>query len=212
LQQLGNTVVVVEHDEEIMRAADYIIDVGPDAGRHGGEIIYQGDISNLEKASRSYTVKYLNGELSIPLPRQRHRWNSYIEVKGAREHNLKNIDVKFPLGVLTVVTGVSGSGKSTLVRDILYRAMMRHLEESCDAPGTFMSLNGDISRITAVEFVDQNPIGKSTRSNPATYLKAYDEIRRLYADQQGAKQMGFTSAFFSFNAEGGRCEECKGDG
>lgn len=212
LQRLGNTVVVVEHDEEIMRAADYIIDVGPDAGRHGGEIIYQGNISNLEKASRSYTVKYLNGELSIPLPRQRRRWNSYIEVKGAREHNLKNIDVKFPLGVLTVVTGVSGSGKSTLVRDILYRAMMRHLEESCDAPGTFMGLNGDMSRITAVEFVDQNPIGKSTRSNPATYLKAYDEIRRLYADQQGAKQMGFTSAFFSFNAEGGRCEECKGEG
>ncbi|MBR6638772.1 MAG: excinuclease ABC subunit UvrA [Muribaculaceae bacterium] len=212
LQRLGNTVVVVEHDEEIMRAADYIIDVGPDAGRHGGEIIYQGNISNLEKASRSYTVKYLNGELSIPLPRQRRRWNSYIEVKGAREHNLKNIDVKFPLGVLTVVTGVSGSGKSTLVRDILYRAMMRHLEESCDAPGSFMGLNGDMSRITAVEFVDQNPIGKSTRSNPATYLKAYDEIRRLYADQQGAKQMGFTSAFFSFNAEGGRCEECKGEG
>lgn len=212
LQRLGNTVVVVEHDEEIMRAADYIIDVGPDAGRHGGEIIYQGNISNLEKASRSYTVKYLNGELSIPLPRQRRRWNSYIEVKGAREHNLKNIDVKFPLGVLTVVTGVSGSGKSTLVRDILYCAMMRHLEESCDAPGTFMGLNGDMSRITAVEFVDQNPIGKSTRSNPATYLKAYDEIRRLYADQQGAKQMGFTSAFFSFNAEGGRCEECKGEG
>lgn len=212
LQQLGNTVVVVEHDEEIMRAADYIIDVGPDAGRHGGEIIYQGDISNLDKSSRSYTIKYLNGELSIHLPRQRRRWNSYIEVKGAREHNLKNIDVKFPLGVLTVVTGVSGSGKSTLVRDILYRAMMRHLEESCDAPGTFMSLNGDMSRITAVEFVDQNPIGKSTRSNPATYLKAYDEIRRLYADQQGAKQMGFTSAFFSFNAEGGRCEECKGEG
>lgn len=212
LQRLGNTVVVVEHDEEIMRAADYIIDVGPDAGRHGGEIIYQGDISNLEKASRSYTVKYLNGELSIPLPHQRRRWNSYIEVKGAREHNLKNIDVKFPLGVLTVVTGVSGSGKSTLVRDILYRAMMRHLEESCDAPGAFMGLNGDMSRITAVEFVDQNPIGKSTRSNPATYLKAYDEIRRLYADQQGAKQMGFTSAFFSFNAESGRCEECKGEG
>ncbi len=212
LQQLGNTVIVVEHDEEIMRAADYIIDVGPDAGRHGGEIIYQGDINNLQKASRSYTVKYLNGELTIPTPRHRRKWNSFIEIIGAREHNLKNIDVKFPLGVLTVVTGVSGSGKSTLVRDIFYRAMMRHLEESCDAPGTFMGLNGDMSRITTVEFVDQNPIGKSTRSNPATYLKAYDEIRRLYADQQGAKQMGFTSAFFSFNAEGGRCEECKGEG
>lgn len=212
LQHIGNTVVVVEHDEDIMRAADYIIDVGPDAGRLGGEIIYQGDIANLQKASRSYTVKYLNGELSIPVPRQRRRWNSYIEVKGAREHNLKNIDAKFPLGVLTVVTGVSGSGKSTLVRDILYRALMRHLEEATDAPGSFIGLSGDMSRISAVEFVDQNPIGKSTRSNPATYLKAYDEIRRLFAEQQSSKQMGFSAAFFSFNAEGGRCEECKGEG
>lgn len=212
LQYIGNTVVVVEHDEEIMRAADYIIDVGPDAGRHGGEIIYQGDIQHLKKATHSHTVKYLTGELSIPVPRQRRRWNSFIEIKGAREHNLKNIDVKFPLGVLTVVTGVSGSGKSTLVRDILYRAMMRHLEEATDAPGSFLGLSGDISRITAVEFVDQNPIGKSTRSNPATYLKAYDEIRRLFAEQQSSKQMGFSAAFFSFNAEGGRCEECKGEG
>lgn len=212
LQYIGNTVVVVEHDEEIMRAADYIIDVGPDAGRHGGEIIYQGDIQHLKKATHSHTVKYLTGELSIPVPRQRRRWNSFIEIKGAREHNLKNIDVKFPLGVLTVVTGVSGSGKSTLVRDILYRAMMRHLEEATDAPGSFLRLSGDISRITAVEFVDQNPIGKSTRSNPATYLKAYDEIRRLFAEQQSSKQMGFSAAFFSFNAEGGRCEECKGEG
>lgn len=212
LQGIGNTVVVVEHDEEIMRAADYIIDVGPEAGRLGGKIIYQGDVAQLQKATDSYTVRYLNGELSIPLPRNRRRWNSYIEVKGAREHNLKNIDVRFPLGVLTVVTGVSGSGKSTLVRDILYRAMVRHLGEAGDAPGAHHGLVGDMSRITAVEFVDQNPIGKSTRSNPATYLKAYDEIRKLFADQQSAKQMGFTPAYFSFNAEGGRCEECKGEG
>ena len=212
LQRIGNTVVVVEHDEEIMRAADYIIDVGPDAGRLGGEIIYQGDIDNLQKASNSYTLQYLNGEKFIPLPRHRRRWNSYIEVLGARQHNLKNIDVKFPLGVLTVVTGVSGSGKSTLVRDILYRAMVRHLGDAGDAPGAFHGLKGDMSRITSIEFVDQNPIGKSSRSNPATYLKAYDEIRKLFADQQSAKQMGFSPAHFSFNAEGGRCEECKGDG
>lgn len=212
LQRIGNTVVVVEHDEEIMRAADYIIDVGPDAGRLGGQIIYQGDIDNLQKASNSYTLQYLNGEKFIPLPRHRRRWNSYIEVLGARQHNLKNIDVKFPLGVLTVVTGVSGSGKSTLVRDILYRAMVRHLGDAGDAPGAFHELKGDMSRITSIEFVDQNPIGKSSRSNPATYLKAYDEIRKLFADQQSAKQMGFSPAHFSFNAEGGRCEECKGDG
>lgn len=212
LQRIGNTVAVVEHDEEIMRAADYIIDVGPEAGRLGGKIIYQGDVANLQKASDSYTVQYLNGEKVIPLPRHRRRWNSYIEVLGARQHNLKNIDVKFPLGVLTVVTGVSGSGKSTLVRDILYRAMVRHLGDAGDAPGAFHGLKGDMSRISAIEFVDQNPIGKSSRSNPATYLKAYDEIRRLFADQQSAKQMGFSPAHFSFNAEGGRCEECKGDG
>ena len=212
LQRIGNTVVVVEHDEEIMRAADYIIDVGSDAGRLGGQIIYQGDIDNLQKASNSYTLQYLNGEKIIPLPRHRRRWNSYIEVLGARQHNLKNIDVKFPLGVLTVVTGVSGSGKSTLVRDILYRAMVRHLGDAGDAPGAFHELKGDMSRITSIEFVDQNPIGKSSRSNPATYLKAYDEIRKLFADQQSAKQMGFSPAHFSFNAEGGRCEECKGDG
>ena len=212
LQGLGNTVVVVEHDEEIMRAADYIIDVGPLAGRHGGEIVYQGDVAHLDSAADSYTVKYLTGVAEIPVPQHRRRTNSYIEVQGAREHNLKNIDVKFPLGLLTVVSGVSGSGKSTLVRDILYRAMLRHLGEATDAPGLHERLKGDVSRISAIEFVDQNPIGKSTRSNPATYLKAYDEIRQLYADQQGSKQMGFTPAFFSFNTEGGRCEECKGEG
>lgn len=212
LQQLGNTVVVVEHDEEIMRASDYIIDVGPKAGRHGGEIIYQGDVANLQKATGSYTVKYLNGEMSIPVPKRRRQWRDYIEVVGARQHNLKNIDVKFPLGVMTVVTGVSGSGKSTLVRDILYRAMVRHLGDPCDAPGLHKALRGDLHRISAIEFVDQNPIGKSSRSNAATYLKAFDEIRKLFAEQQAAKQMGFPAGYFSFNAEGGRCEECKGEG
>lgn len=212
LQQLGNTVVVVEHDEEIMRASDYIIDVGPEAGRHGGEIIYQGDVDNLRHATASYTVRYLNGELSIPVPSKRRKWRNYIEVTGARQHNLKNIDVKFPLEVMTVVTGVSGSGKSTLVRDILYRALLRHLGEPGDAPGLHKSLRGDLQRISAVEFVDQNPIGKSSRSNAATYLKAFDEIRRLFAEQQGAKQMGFSPGYFSFNSEGGRCEECKGEG
>lgn len=212
LQAIGNTVVVVEHDEEIIRAADYIIDVGPDAGSHGGQIIHQGLLADIGKAKGSYTLDYLTGVRVISAPKRRRKWSSYIEVKGARENNLKNIDVKFPLGIMTVVTGVSGSGKSTLVKDILYKAMLRQLEVSSDAPGAFKSLGGDLSRISAVEFVDQNPIGKSTRSNAATYLKAYDEIRRLFADQQGAKQMGFSPAYFSFNAEGGRCEECKGEG
>lgn len=212
LQAIGNTVVVVEHDEEIIRAADYIIDVGPDAGSHGGQIIHQGLFADIGKAKGSYTLDYLTGARTISAPKRRRKWNSYIEVKGARENNLKNIDVKFPLGIMTVVTGVSGSGKSTLVKDILYKAMLRQLEVSSDAPGAFKSLGGDLSRISTIEFVDQNPIGKSTRSNAATYLKAYDEIRRLFADQQGAKQMGFSPAYFSFNAEGGRCEECKGEG
>lgn len=212
LQEIGNTVIVVEHDEEIMEAADWIIDVGPKAGRLGGEIVYAGPLAEINNAADSYTAKYLSGKLEIAVPRKRRRSSSYIEVKGAREHNLKNVDVRFPLGVLTVVTGVSGSGKSTLVRDILYRALLRELGEASDAPGAFKGLEGDIARIHGVEFVDQNPIGKSTRSNAATYLKAYDEIRALYADQQGAKQMGFTPAYFSFNAEGGRCEECKGEG
>ena len=212
LRELGNTVVVVEHDEEIMEAADWIIDVGPKAGRLGGEIVFEGTLADLPSASESYTAKYLTGEMRIPVPGQRRKWSSYIEVCGAREHNLKNIDVKFPLGVLTVVTGVSGSGKSTLVRDVLYRALLRQLGLASDAPGAFQRLAGDVKRIGGVEFVDQNPIGKSSRSNPATYLKAYDEIRALFAAQQGAKQMGFTPAYFSFNAEGGRCEECKGEG
>ena len=212
LQQLGNTVVVVEHDEEIIRAADYIIDIGPDAGRLGGEVVYQGDLSKLDKASKSYTVKYLTGEENIDLPAYRRKWNNYIDIIGAAHNNLKGIDVRFPLNVMTVVTGVSGSGKSSLVRDILYKGLNRVIGESGDAPGTFREMTGDIKQIKAIEFVDQNPIGKSSRSNPATYLKAYDEIRKLFAEQQMAKQMGFTPAFFSFNIEGGRCDECKGEG
>lgn len=212
LKDAGNTVVVVEHDKEIMDAADYIVDVGPKAGSLGGEIIFQGPVSELDRAEGSLTVKYLKGEMSIPVPKSRRKWRDYIEVQGAREHNLKNIDVKFPLQVLTVVTGVSGSGKSTLVRDILYRALVRKLGEGGDAPGAFSRLSGSLDRISAVEFVDQNPIGRSSRSNPATYLKAYDEIRRLFADQQAAKQMGFGPGYFSFNTEGGRCEACKGEG
>ena len=212
LQQIGNTVVVVEHDEEIIRAADYIIDIGPEAGRLGGKVIYQGDVANLKRATDSYTVKYLTGEMKIPVPHPRHKWRNYIEVKGAAQNNLKGIDVKFPLGIMTVVTGVSGSGKSTLVRDILYKALLRHLGEAGEQPGAYAGLTGDLNLIGAVEFIDQNPIGKSTRSNAATYLKAFDEIRRLYADQQAAKQMGFNAGYFSFNSEGGRCEECKGEG
>ena len=212
LQQLGNTVVVVEHDEEIMRAADYIIDIGPAAGRNGGQVIYQGEVSRLQKASDSLTVRYLNRELSIPVPKFRRRFRNYIEIKGAAQNNLKGIDVRFPLGVMTVVSGVSGSGKSTLVREILYKAMLRHLGEASDAPGSFSSITGDLDMIKSVEFIDQNPIGKSSRSNAATYLKAFDEIRKLFAEQQEAKQMGFNAGYFSFNSEGGRCEECKGEG
>ncbi len=212
LQQLGNTVVVVEHDEEIIRAADYIIDIGPDAGRLGGEIVYQGDMKDLQKSSRSHTVRYLLGEETIDPPLTHRSWNNYIEIKGARENNLKGIDVRFPLNVMTVVTGVSGSGKSTLVRDIFYKAVKREYSESSDRPGEFVSLGGDLSAVSDIEFVDQNPIGKSSRSNPVTYLKAYDEIRKLFADQPLAKQMGYGAGHFSFNTEGGRCEECKGEG
>lgn len=212
LQQLGNTVVIVEHDEEIIRAADYIIDIGPKAGRLGGEIVYQGDMNDLQRNSNSYTVHYLLGEEIIPIPEQRRPWNNYIEIKGARENNLKGVDVRFPLNVMTVVTGVSGSGKSTLVRDIFYRALKRELDECSDRPGEFASIGGDLKNLRNVEFVDQNPIGKSSRSNPVTYIKAYDEIRKLWASQPLAKQMGYTPGHFSFNSEGGRCEECKGEG
>ena len=212
LQQLGNTVVVVEHDEEIIRAADYIIDIGPNAGRLGGEIVYQGDMNDLKPGSQSHTVRYLLGEETIDTPMAYRPWNNYIEVKGAREHNLKGIDVRFPLNVMTVVTGVSGSGKSTLVRDIFFKALKREYSESNDRPGEHLGIEGDIRMVKDIEFVDQNPIGKSTRSNPVTYVKAYDEIRKLFAEQPLAKQLGYTAGYFSFNTEGGRCEECKGEG
>ena len=223
LQGLGNTVVVVEHDEEIIRAADYIIDIGPKAGRLGGEVVYQGDMKDILTANKdkedkltattqSYTVRYLQGEETIPIPAQRRPWNNYIEIKGARENNLKGVDVRFPLNVMTVVTGVSGSGKSTLVRNILYRALKRELDECSERPGEFISIGGSLNDLRNVEFIDQNPIGKSSRSNPVTYLKVYDDIRKLYADQPLSKQMGYTAGTFSFNSEGGRCEECKGEG
>ena len=212
LRDLGNTVVVVEHDEDIIRAADYLIDIGPEAGRKGGEVVFEGKLSPEAKAGKSYTIKYLNGELLIPTPRLRRSWNNYIEVKGAMENNLKNIDVKFPLGVLTVVTGVSGSGKSTLVTDILYRTIARRLDINVDAPGACLSVEGDLNLIKNIDYVDQNPIGKSSRSNPATYLKAFDEIRHLFSEQQLSKQMGYSAGYFSFNSPGGRCEDCKGEG
>ncbi len=215
LQKIGNTVVVVEHDEDIMLAADEIVDIGPAAGNLGGELIYQGNLPATlasDDKTGSLTVDYLRGNLTIPYSSIRRPWKKYIEVKGAMENNLKDIDVKFPLGVMTVVTGVSGSGKSTLVREILYKSLIRALGEPGEAPGAHRSLSGDIASVSAVEFVDQNPIGTSSRSNPATYLKAFDEIRKLFADQQMSKQMGFTPGTFSFNSEGGRCENCKGEG
>ncbi len=215
LQKIGNTVVVVEHDEDIMLAADEIVDIGKDAGLHGGNVVFQGPLQKaLEDgySGESYTLDYLSGKRNIPVPDLRRPWKKYVEVIGARENNLKGIDVKFPLGVMTVVTGVSGSGKSTLVREILYKAVVRLLGDPCDTPGAHKKIGGDIKDIGAIEFVDQNPIGTSSRSNPATYLKAFDEIRKLFAEQPLSKQMGFTPGFFSFNAEGGRCEECKGEG
>ena len=235
LVDLGNTVVVVEHDEDIIRAADYIIDMGPEAGRLGGEVVWRGiftpdsppalpiregadtcanSVSD-EIIQRSHTLQWLLG-MDALTPRSGGRvcrpWNRFITVKGARANNLRGIDVQFPLNVMTCVTGVSGSGKSTLVRDIFYRALKRQLDETADRPGEFTGLEGDVRAIKAVEFVDQNPIGKSSRSNPVIYVKAYDEIRKLFADQPLSKQMGFTASHFSFNTDGGRCEECKGEG
>ena len=214
LRDIGNTVVIVEHDEEIMRAADYLIDVGPDAGRLGGEIVFEGDanVLNGSSAKRSHTVRYLTHQDKIDVPKSRRSWNRKITIKSARMNNLRGVTVDFPLNVMTVVTGVSGSGKSSLIKGILYPALKRHLGEVCDAPGEYGGMEGDYQAIKHVEFVDQNPIGKSTRSNAATYVKAYDAIRDLFAEQPLAQQMGFTSQYFSFNADGGRCDECKGSG
>ena len=212
LRDLGNTVVVVEHDEEIIRAADYIIDVGPKAGSYGGNIVYRGDLADIAPGSNSYTLKYLLGEETIDVPKHRRTSNNKITIKGARENNLKGIDVDIPLNTFTVVSGVSGSGKSTLVRNILYRSLMRHFGNVCEAPGQCEAVEGALKQLAQVEFIDQNPIGKSSRSNPVTYLKVYDDIRHLFAQQPLAKQMGYGAGHFSFNADGGRCEECKGEG
>ena len=212
LRDIGNTVIVVEHDEKIIRSADHLIDIGPLAGELGGKLVCQGDFHDIMACPESLTGQYLSGAKQIPTPARRRSWNNAITVRGASQHNLKNIDVRFPLNVLTVVTGVSGSGKSTLVKDILYPALRRHLGEASERCGSFNSLEGSLSQIQVVEFVDQNPIGKSSRSNPATYLKAYDEIRQLYAEQKIAKLRGIKPAFFSFNMPGGRCDNCEGEG
>ena len=211
LRDLGNTVIVVEHDEEIMRAADHIIDIGPEAGTLGGEVVAEGTIKDIMK-SDSLTSSYLNGTLEIPLPTKRRNLKKSIRIRGAREHNLKNIDVQFPLQGLTVVTGVSGSGKSTLVRKILYPALLKEIGGYGDRPGQHSTIEGDISAIQQLEFVDQNPIGRSSRSNPVTYIKAYDDIRALYSSQKLAELRGYKPKHFSFNVDGGRCENCKGEG
>lgn len=217
LRDQGNTVIVVEHDEEIITASDYLIDIGPDAGVYGGELVYEGPVKDvndtlLKKFPKSYTLKYLHGISKIEVPVHRRKWDVGITVKGARMNNLKGIDVFFPLHVFTAVAGISGSGKSTLIKGILYPALKRTIGEVCDAPGDFLGLEGNTNAISKVEYVDQNPLGKSTRSNPVTYIKAYDAIRDLFAEQPLSVQMGYTSQYFSFNTEGGRCEECKGAG
>ncbi|HEX7014914.1 MAG TPA: excinuclease ABC subunit UvrA [Cyclobacteriaceae bacterium] len=212
LRDLGNTVIVVEHEEEIMRAADQIIDIGPDAGVHGGQLVFQGSLRDLNGSTRSHTTDYLTGKEKIPVPSKRRKWSDSITITGARENNLANLTVTFPLGVLTAITGVSGSGKSTLVRKILYPALARATGNPGETPGRYDTITGDVSRISQVEFVDQNPIGKSSRSNPVSYVKAYDTIRQLFADQPLAVQRGYKPAYFSFNVEGGRCETCQGEG
>lgn len=217
LRDLGNTVIVVEHDEEIMRAADYLIDIGPHAGRKGGQIVFQGNSNKVtekdeELIDKSFTLQYLFGKEKIEVPHNRRKWNNYIEVLGARENNLKGINVKFPLNVITVVTGVSGSGKSSLVKNVFYSALKKYYGGVADKTGQFGALKGSMHLAKDIEFVDQNPIGRSSRSNPVTYIKAYDEIRKLFGDQQLSKQMGYTASHFSFNTPGGRCEECQGEG
>jgi excinuclease ABC subunit A len=216
LRDLGNTVVVVEHDEEIMRAADEIIDIGPLAGRHGGEIVYQGPApagGEMPDAGKSLTLAYLNGEEKIEIPEFRRRLNNYIEVFGACEHNLKNINVRFPLHGLVAVTGVSGSGKSSLVRSVLYPALLKYTRQySSEKAGKYGAIGGDLKHARLVEMIDQNPIGRSSRSNPVTYIRAYDEIRKLFAEQPYARISGYGPSHFSFNIDGGRCEECQGEG
>jgi excinuclease ABC subunit A len=212
LRDLGNTVIVVEHEEEIMRAADQIIDIGPDAGAHGGHLIFQGALSEINIKTESHTTDYLSGREKIAVPTRRRKWKDSVTIAGARENNLKNLTVKFPLEALTVVTGVSGSGKSTLITKVLYPALGRLSGSVGEVPGKYDKLEGDFARITQVEFVDQNPIGKSSRSNPISYVKAYDAIRQLFADQPVSKQRGYKPSHFSFNVEGGRCETCQGEG
>src|ERR1019366_2103232 len=222
LRDIGNTVIVVEHDEEIMGAADQIIDIGPLAGTHGGELVFQGNLSPTIKGEKlqspfrdlgqSLTIDYLTGKEKIPVPTQRRKWNNFIELKGVRENNLKGFDVKFPLNVMTVVTGVSGSGKTSLVKRVLYPSLKKNYGGYGEQTGSFDKLGGDFKNIAAVEIVDQNPIGKSSRSNPVTYVKAYDEIRALFAEQPLAKNRGYKPSNFSFNVDGGRCEVCEGEG
>ncbi len=213
LRDLGNTVIVVEHDEDIIRSADWLVDIGPGAGRLGGEVVFVGkpDFKKATK-SQSLTLDYLTGRLTIPVPKERRLWRDRISIRGAYANNLKHIDVDIPLGVLTVVTGVSGSGKSTLIRRVLYDVLQRRMEGNADYVGSCVALEGDVRRISAVELVDQNPIGRSSRSNPATYMKVFDEVRQLYAQQPLAKARGYKSGFFSFNVEGGRCDACEGEG
>jgi len=211
LKKLGNTVIVVEHDEDIIKAADQIIDIGPEAGINGGHLVFQGHFSEL-KNSQTLTADYMTGKKSIMVPARKNHWSKYILVEGAEEHNLKNLSVKIPLNIMTVITGVSGSGKTSLVKDILYPALKKRFGGFAGKTGKYKFLNGDINKLSDVEFIDQNPIGRSSRSNPATYVKAYDEIRNLFADQKLSKTRGYKPGYFSFNISGGRCEVCEGEG
>jgi excinuclease ABC subunit A len=212
LRDQGNTVIIVEHEEEIIKEADQIIDIGPKAGIHGGELIFQGDYNHLIDSEDSLTAKYLTGRLRIELPERRRTWKEYIEITGARENNLKDIDIRIPLNVLAAVTGVSGSGKTTLIKNILFPALKKMFGGYGEKTGKFDKLDGDYNRISAIELVDQNPIGRSSRSNPATYVKAYDDIRALFSGQPLAKLRRYKPGYFSFNIEGGRCDECEGEG
>src|SRR5699024_4698701 len=212
LKSLNNTVVVVEHDEAMMKAADHIIDMGPMASYLGGEVVFSGDYKDIIKDKNSLTGKYLSGKLKVESSRSIRNPKRFITLRGCKHHNLKNIDVDFPLKALSVVSGVSGSGKTSLVKEILYPAIKKELKEATDRPGSYIKLDGDYSKISQIELVDQNPIGKSSRSNPVTYIKAYDAIRRLFAGQQLSKMRGFKPKHFSFNVDGGRCDTCKGEG